>query len=86
MNINQAFLKSIAARLTRSNLLINGCLVLIKEILWVHYRKAFDVVDHTILIENSLHTNFVTRLSNGLNPILMDEDRQSQMAKVSLRV
>ena len=52
--------------------------------LFLDLRKAFDVVDNTILIENWLHTNLVTRLSNGLNPILMDEDRQFQMEKVSL--
>ena len=69
MNINQTFVKSIAARLHWSNLLINGCLVLIKEIfmgiLFLDLRKAFDVVYHTILIEKLAAYKLVTRLSNG---------------------
>ena len=52
--------------------------------LFVDLRKAFDVVDHVILIEKLSAYNLVTRLSNGLNPILTDEDRRPQTAKVSL--
>ena len=37
-----------------------------------------------VLGEKSLHTNLVTRLYNGLNPFLTDEDRESKTAKVCL--
>ena len=55
-----------------------------KGTLFWDLRKAFVVVDCTILIEKLTAYILVTRLSNGLNPILTDEDRQSQMVKVSL--
>ena len=61
-----------------------SCIDKVVGSLFLNLRKAFDVVDHTILIENSLHTNLVTCPFNGLNPILTDEDRQSQKVKVSL--